>query len=86
MLFLTSFPKSLRYKLYPLKFNDYQLEEKSLSFGFGLPYKKSATKYDIYCVLGIRGTTNKNLIEENFFRIGLAISYYDTWFRKLKYD
>ncbi len=76
----------ISYKMYPLKFNDYQLEEKSLSFGFGLPYKKSATKYDIYCVLGIRGTTNKNLIEENFFRIGLAISYYDTWFRKLKYD
>ena len=81
-----SYRFGISYKVHPLKFNDYQLEEKSLSFGFGLPYKKSATKYDVYCVLGTRGSTNKNLIEENFFRIGLAISYYDTWFRKLKYD
>ena len=76
----------ISYKMTPLKFNDYQLEEKSLSFGFGLPYKKSATKYDIFCVLGSRGTKNKNLIEEKFCRIGLSITYYDTWFRKLKYD
>ena len=70
----------------PLQFDDTQLEEISFSFGFGIPVKKSRTKYDFSCTLGQRGTNNNNLIKEQFIRLGLSVSYDGIWFVKRKYD
>ena len=70
----------------PLQFDDNQLKEISISFGFGIPVKKSRTKYDFSCILGKRGTTDDNLLEEQFVRIGLGVSYDGIWFIKRKYD
>ncbi len=70
----------------PLQFEGKQLKEMSMSFGFGIPVKKSRTKYDFSCTLGQRGTTNNNLIKEQFIRLGLSISYDGIWFVKRKYD
>ena len=70
----------------PLQFQDNQLKEMSVSFGFGIPVKKSVTKYDFSCTLGQRGTTEDNLIKEQFVRLGLSVSYDGIWFVKRKYD
>ena len=70
----------------PLQFDNIQLTEKSISFGFGIPVKKSRTKYDLSCTFGQRGTTENNLIKEEYIRIGLSISYDGVWFVKRKYD
>jgi hypothetical protein len=70
----------------PLQFEDTQLNEMSVSFGFGIPVKKSRTKYDFSCTLGQRGTTDNNLIKEQFIRLGLSVSYDGIWFVKRKYD
>ena len=70
----------------PLQFQDNQLKEMSVSFGFGIPVKKSVTKYDFSCTLGQRGTTDDNLIKEQFVRLGLSVSYDGIWFVKRKYD
>ena len=70
----------------PLQFNNIQLTEKSISFGFGIPVKKSRTKYDLSCTFGQRGTTSGNLIKEEFIRVGLSVSYDGIWFVKRKYD
>jgi len=70
----------------PLQFDNNQLTEKSVSFGFGIPVKKSRTKYDFSCTLGQRGTTENNLIKEQFVRLGLSVSYDGIWFVKRKYD
>ena len=74
------------YRDIPLQFEENQLKEISVSFGFGIPIKKSKTKYDISCTLGNRGTTQDNLIKEQFVRIGLSVSYDAIWFVKRKYD
>ena len=74
------------YRNTPLQFDDNQLKEISISFGFGIPVKKSRTKYDFSCILGKRGTTDDNLLEEQFVRIGLGVSYDGIWFIKRKYD
>lgn len=74
------------YRNIPLQFEENQLKEISISFGFGIPVKKSKTKYDFSCTLGNRGTTQDNLIKEQFIRIGLSISYDGIWFVKRKYD
>jgi len=89
---LTSYFKKIDYRIgvtygnIPLKFLDTQLEEYSLSFGFGIPVNKSRTKYDFSCTIGQRGTNNNNLIKEQFIRLGLSVSYDGIWFVKRKYD
>ena len=70
----------------PLQFDNRQLTEKSISFGFGIPVKKSRTKYDFSCTLGQRGTVEDKLIKEQFVRLGLSVSYDGIWFVKRKYD
>ena len=70
----------------PLQFDNRQLKEKSISFGFGIPVKKSRTKYDFSCTLGQRGTVEDKLIKEQFVRLGLSVSYDGIWFVKRKYD
>jgi long-subunit fatty acid transport protein len=76
----------ISYSNTPLQFEDNQLNEISVSFGFGIPVKKSKTKYDFSCTLGERGTTDGNLIKEQFVKIGLSVSYDGVWFKQRKYD
>tara|TARA_B110000240_G_scaffold89285_1_gene101374 strand:- start:2520 stop:3770 length:1251 start_codon:yes stop_codon:yes gene_type:complete len=89
---VTKYYKRMQYRLganysnTPLTLNDTQLKEMSVSFGFGIPVKKSRTKYDISLTLGQRGTTDNNLIKEQFINFGLSVSYDGIWFVKRKYD
>lgn len=89
---VTKYYKRMQYRLggtysnTPLSLNDTQLEEMSVSFGFGIPVRKSRTKYDVSLTLGQRGTTDNNLIKEQFVRFGLSVSYNGIWFVKRKYD
>jgi long-subunit fatty acid transport protein len=70
----------------PLKIDDNHIKEMSLSFGFGIPVKRSRTKYDLSFTIGKRGELKSNLIKEQFVRIGLSVSYEGIWFVKSKYD
>ncbi|MBT5615664.1 MAG: hypothetical protein HOJ77_05350 [Flavobacteriales bacterium] len=89
---ITKYYKRMDYRLggsysnTPLLFDGNQLQEMSVSFGFGIPVKKSRTKYDFSCTIGKRGTTDDNLIKEQFVRLGLSVSYDGIWFVKRKYD
>ncbi|MDR1726240.1 MAG: hypothetical protein LBR28_07625 [Bacteroidales bacterium] len=66
--------------------NNNRINQYSIAAGFGLPIKKSSTLINMSFEYGIRGTTNDNLIRENFFRIGLSLSAKDRWFFKRKYQ
>ena len=89
---VTKYYKRMQYRLgaaysnTPLTFNDTQLKEMSVSFGFGIPVKKSRTKYDVSLTLGQRGTIDNSLIKEQFVKFGLSVSYDGIWFVKRKYD
>ena len=89
---VTKYYKRMQYRLgaaysnTPLLLNDTQLKEMSMSFGFGIPVRKSRTKYDVSLTLGQRGTTDNNLIKEQFVKFGLSVSYDGIWFVKRKYD
>lgn len=89
---VTKYYKRMQYRLgaaysnTPLMLNDTQLKEMSVSIGFGIPVRKSRTKYDVSLTLGQRGTTDNNLIKEKFLRFGLSVSYDGIWFVKRKYD
>ena len=70
----------------PLQINNIQLEDKSISFGIGIPIKKNKSTYDISLILGQRGTTSNNLLKENYVKIGLSMSFEGIWFVKQKYN
>lgn len=76
----------IRYNQSYLNFNGTQINEFGISFGFGFPMKKSKTGIDLGVEIGRRGTTDNNLIQENFVNIFLGISIQEHWFHKRKYQ
>ncbi|PKP30054.1 MAG: hypothetical protein CVT99_14840 [Bacteroidetes bacterium HGW-Bacteroidetes-16] len=62
-----------------------QINEFGISFGLGFPIKKSKTGIDLSVEIGRRGTTNNQLIQENFINLSLGISIQEIWFYKKQY-
>lgn len=75
-----------RYDQTYLQLRNNQLSEYAVSFGFGLPLKRSLTTINLGVELGQRGTTENNLIKEQFGRVILSFSIYEFWFFKKKID
>jgi len=69
-----------------LQLHNTQLNERSVTFGFGLPLRKTKSEINLSVEMGERGTTNNNLIKEQFFRFQIGLSLKDVWFVKRKYD
>lgn len=61
------------------------INEYGISFGFTFPMKKSKTNIDLGLEAGSRGTTNDNLIKENFFNVTFGVTVSENWFYKRKY-
>ena len=73
-----------------LQLNGKQLNDFGLNFGMGLPLRKSQTDISKGIInfgfeIGKRGTTDMNLIKEDYFRFTMSLAIYDVWFRKQKY-
>ena len=69
-----------------LEINTETINEFGISFGVGLPVGNMFSNANIGFELGKRGTTNQNLIKENFFNLNISLSLNDRWFQKLKYN
>lgn len=63
-----------------------QLKDYGISFGLGIPLKKTNSSFNIFAKIGQMGTKNNNLIQDTYGIIGINISWYDIWFVKRKYD
>jgi hypothetical protein len=66
--------------------NNEHIKEFGMSFGVGLPVGDVFSNANIGFEFGKRGTTNSNLIQENFINLQLSLSLNDKWFAKRKYD
>jgi hypothetical protein len=66
--------------------HDRQIGEFGISFGLGLPLRRSKTVLNLGAEFGRRGTTADNLIQENFVKFTFSISVYERWFLRRKYD
>lgn len=69
-----------------LEINNETINEFGISFGVGLPVGKWFSNANLGLELGRRGTTNQNLIQENFVNFQLSLSLNDWWFEKRKYN
>ena len=69
-----------------LEINNESINEFGMSFGVGLPIGQGFSNANIGVEFGRRGTTNQNLIQENFFNLNISLSLNDRWFQKRKYN
>ncbi len=69
-----------------LNINSETINEFGMSFGVGLPVGRVFSNTNFGLEIGKRGTTNNNLIQENFVNFQLSLSLNDRWFERRKYD
>lgn len=82
------------YAMTQYKLNGIQLPEYGITLGFGFPLRRSragTTKFlqsmiNIAVEWGQRGTTDRNLLLENYWNFKLGFTLNDRWFIKRKYD
>lgn len=70
------------YKKLGLVVNDTQIDDYGMSFGLSLPMGLKLSNINLGFELGKRGTTDNNLIKENYYNFRLSISLNDKWFSK----
>lgn len=63
-----------------------EINDISISFGLGLPMKRSKTTTNISIQLGKRGAVNNGLVEERYLKFVAAFTFNDNWFKKRKID
>jgi hypothetical protein len=71
-----------------LVIKDESIKEFGISFGLGLPVGNRSlfSNANLGLEVGQRGTTNQNLIQENFVNINVSLSLNSRWFAKKKYN
>ncbi|SEA03188.1 hypothetical protein SAMN05192529_106142 [Arachidicoccus rhizosphaerae] len=62
-----------------------QILDKGVTLGLGVFSRRSSLSYLINFQYGSRGTTVNNLIKENYFKLGVTLSYRDLW-KKRRYN
>ena len=69
-----------------LQKEDTRLKDIGVSFGVGLPMKKSRSTMNIAVELGTQGTTDLGLVKENYVRITIGAALQERWFLKKRYN
>jgi hypothetical protein len=80
-----SYRAGFHYGKTPLNLYGKHLDEIGISFGLGLPIKKSKSTVNLSVNFGKTGTTQNNLIQENFIRFTIGVNAFENWFLKSKY-
>lgn len=84
-----SYRLGARYGSSYLTFNGQKLPEMALTLGVGVPIKLFGTSsVDVGFEVGRRGTLNKGLIRDNYFKFSVGLSMFgeDYWFSRYKID
>jgi hypothetical protein len=69
-----------------LRVNDYHLKDYGITFGVGLPIRTLKSSINLAFTLGTRGTTEYNLVKENYGILTFNVTLHDLWFRKRRFD
>ncbi len=76
----------VRFEETGININGEGINEFGISFGVGLPVGRLFTNVNIGFEVGRRGTTDFELVQENFFNTFISLSLNDRWFEKRYYD
>ena len=75
-----------RYEQSNLEIKNTRINDFGVSFGVGLPMKKSRSTINIAVEVGSQGTTNNGLIKDNYVRFTLGAALQERWFQKRKFN
>ena len=73
------------YRNTPFTSEDEQISEFGINFGLSLPVS-NLSSINLASEIGRRGTTDQNLIRENYWKITLGVTFNDRWFVRRKFD
>jgi hypothetical protein len=77
----------LRYAQTFMTCNGYNIDEKSIFVGLGIPVaRRSGSKINAAIEAGQRGTTRNGLIKETFVTFSVGINIFDLWFQKFQFN
>ncbi|MFW5760483.1 MAG: hypothetical protein ACOCXH_05845 [Cyclobacteriaceae bacterium] len=79
-----SYKAGLSFGETPFVKNNQQIQEIGINFGGSLPIGGSV--FSLVFGYGQRGTTDNNLVFENYYNVSLGVSFNDRWFQQRKYD
>ncbi|MGL2987035.1 hypothetical protein ACSVH5_05510 [Flavobacterium sp. RSSA_27] len=74
-----------RFEKTGLTINNQDIDDKAVTLGFGLPSIGSFSNFNIGLEYGVRGTTSKGVVQENYFNASVSFSLNDKWFVKRKF-
>lgn len=77
---------ALRFSNTPYWVKNTSVNEYGITFGFGMPLRRSRSTINLGIEIGERGTLKNNLIKEQFINVNFGVSISDKWFIKPKYD
>ncbi|NCD42747.1 MAG: hypothetical protein EOL88_11715 [Bacteroidia bacterium] len=69
-----------------LQIEETAINEFGITFGIGMPLRRSRSTINLGFEIGSRGTSNEELIKETFFNFRLGFSIYENWFIKQKFN
>jgi hypothetical protein len=75
-----------RYQQGNLVVQDTRINDLGLSFGVGLPMKKSNSTINVALEIGSKGTTANGLIQENYMRLTIGAALQERWFLKRRFN
>jgi hypothetical protein len=80
-----SYRLGFHYGKTPINLKNHHLDEVGITFGLGLPMKKSRSTVNLSASVGRKGTVEDGLIQENFIRFTVGVNIFENWFIKSKY-
>ncbi|HTL83331.1 MAG TPA: hypothetical protein VL651_16565, partial [Bacteroidia bacterium] len=89
---ITQYRLGAHYYKTNLAIHDVQLSEVGVNFSMSLPAPylmrlgEPISRATISFEYGMRGTTDHNLIKENYFRVSIGMNINDKWFNRVKYE
>ncbi|OYU94478.1 MAG: hypothetical protein CFE21_15840 [Bacteroidetes bacterium B1(2017)] len=75
-----------RYEKSSLVARGVSVDVMAVTAGIGLPMTRSNSKVNVGVEFQKRGTTDMGLVQENYFRVYIGISFADYWFHRYRYD
>lgn len=75
-----------RFEQSNLEIKNTRVNDLGVSFGVGLPMKKSRSTINIAVEVGSQGTTDNGLIKDNYVRFTVGAALQERWFQKRRFN
>ncbi|MEL6534112.1 MAG: hypothetical protein AAFQ98_01810 [Bacteroidota bacterium] len=76
----------VHYENTPVVENGQQITDFGINFGLSLPVSRTGSTLNTVLQVGRRGTTQAELIQENYVKLNIGMTFNQLWFIRSKYD